>query len=49
MGDEVQDDVALNAKMLDDKEAFVVPEVVEKPKPSTDEIEANKQKWGYSG
>jgi ferredoxin len=47
--DVFQDDVALNAKMLDDKEAFVVPEVVEKPKPSTDEIEANKQKWGYSG
>ena len=47
--DVFQDDVALNAKMLDDKDAFVVPEVVEKPKPSTDEVEANKQKWGYSG
>ena len=47
--DVFQDDVALNAKVLDDKDAFVVPEVVEKPKPSTDEIEANKQKWGYSG
>ncbi len=47
--DVFEDDVALNAKMLDDKDAFVVPEVVEKPKPSTDEVEANKQKWGYSG
>ncbi len=47
--DVFQDDVALNAKLLDDKDAFVVPEVVEKPKPSTDQVEANKQKWGYSG
>ena len=47
--DVFQDDVALNAKVLDDKDHFVVPEVEEKPKPSTDEIEANKQKWGYSG
>ncbi len=47
--DVFQDDVALNAKVLDDKDAFVVPEVEEKPKPSPDEIEANKQKWSYSG
>ena len=47
--DVFQDDVALNAKLLEDKDAFVVPEVEEKPKPSTDEVEANKQKWGYSG
>ncbi len=47
--DVFQDDIALNAKVLDDKDAFVVPEVEEMPKPSTDEIEANKQKWGYSG
>ncbi len=42
-------DIALNAKILDVKDQFTVPEVEEKPKPSTDEIEANKQKWGYSG
>ena len=47
--DVFQDDTALNAKVLDEKDAFVVPEVEEKPKPSTEQIEANKQKWGYSG
>ncbi len=47
--DVFQDDVALNAKLLDDKDAFVVPEVVEKPKPSTEQIEENKRKWDYAG
>ncbi len=35
--------------MLDDKDHFVVPEVEEKPKPTTEQVEANKQKWSYSG
>jgi ferredoxin len=47
--DVFQNDIALNAKVLDDKDAFVVPEVEEKPKPSTEQVEKNKQKWGYSG
>jgi len=42
------DDTDLNAKILDDKESFSVPEVVEKPKPSPQQIEENKSKWGFS-
>ncbi len=43
-----QDDVALNAKMLDYKDDFSVPEVEEKPKPTPEQIEKNKAKYGYS-
>ena len=42
------DDTVLNAKILDDKDSFSVPEVEEMPKPSPQEIEENKTKWGYS-
>ena len=42
-------DTALNAKMLDAKDAFSVPEVEEKEKPSPEQIEENKAKWGCSG
>ena len=41
-------DTALNAKMLEEKDSFSVPEVEEEEKPSTEQIEANKQKWGYA-
>ena len=34
--------------MLDDKDTFVVPEVEEKDKPSPEQIEENKTKWGYA-
>ncbi len=43
------DDTALNAKMLDAKDDFSVPDVEEKPKPTPEQIEENKQKWGYTG
>ena len=43
------DDTPLNAKILDAKDAFQVPEVEEKAKPSPEQIEGNKQKWGYGG
>ena len=43
------DDTTLNAKILDDKDRFSVPEVEEKDKPTPEQIEENKQKWGYSG
>lgn len=46
--DALQADVALNAKITDDKASFEVPEVTEKDKPSPDEIQANKQKWGVA-
>jgi len=42
------DDVALNARMLEAKDQFTVPEVTEKPKPTPEQIEENKSKWSYS-
>ena len=44
------DDVALNAKITDVRDEFEVPERdddVDVPAP--DDVEANKEKWGYSG
>ena len=40
-------DIELNTKMTEFKDDFQVPENVDKPKPTPDEIEANKKKWGY--
>jgi len=42
------DDTELNAKILADKDSFSVPEVEELPKPTPQQIEENKAKWGYS-
>jgi ferredoxin len=42
-----QDDIALNAKMLECKDDFQVPEVIEKKKPSPEQVKTNKAKWGY--
>ena len=42
------DDTPLNAKILGDKDSFSVPEVEEKAKPSPEQIEENKAKWGFS-
>ena len=39
----------LNAKIVSVKSDFVVPAKEDKPRPTSDEIEANKKKWGYSG
>ena len=44
-----KDDVALNAKIVDTKDDFEVPEVTEKETPSTEDVAANKTKWGYEG
>ena len=44
-----QDDIALNERIVDQKDSFQVPEVVEKPKPTPEEIEENKRKWDYTG
>ena len=41
-------DTALNAKIVDEKDAFSVPEVEDKTKPSPEQIEENKAKWGYT-
>jgi ferredoxin len=43
------DDIALNAKILSEKDSFRVPDVVEKAKPTTEQVEENKTKWGYEG
>ena len=42
------DDTALNAKIVDDKDNFEVPEVEDKEKPSPEEVQANKEKWGFT-
>ena len=42
------DDTDLNAKIIDVKEGFSVPEVVEMEKPSPEKIQENKQKWGFA-
>ncbi len=43
------EDTPLNAKLVDGKDDFQVPEVEEKAKPTPEQVEENKQKWGYSG
>ncbi len=43
------DDVALNAKVVDASDDREVPEHVEKPAPSPEQIAENKTKWGYTG
>ena len=47
--DVFQEDIALNASIAESKDAFEVPEVTEKPKPTPEEIEENKKRWGYGG
>jgi ferredoxin len=42
------DDTDLNAKMIDAKDDFSVPEVLEKDKPSPEQVVENKTKWGYA-
>jgi ferredoxin len=44
-----QADIELNARIVDLKDLFEVPEVAEKPKPTPEQIAENKKKWGYGG
>ena len=44
-----KDDTALNAKMVDFKDKFEVPEVEEKESPTPEQITENKAKWGFTG
>jgi ferredoxin len=46
--DVFQEDIALNARIMEVKQEFSVPEVQEKDKPTPEQIEENKEKWGYS-
>jgi ferredoxin len=41
------DDTDLNAKMIDVKDDFSVPEVVELDKPSPEQVQENKAKWSF--
>ena len=47
--DVFQADVALNARILEAKDSFSVPDVAEKEKPSPEQVAKNKAKWGYEG
>jgi len=42
-------DIALNAKIVDVRDEFEVPEKPDKPVPSPEEVKANKEKWGWDG
>ncbi len=42
-----EEDTALNAKIVDERDDFVVPEREDIDVPSTDEITKNKEKWKY--
>lgn len=44
-----QEDTPLNYKIMEHMDDFKVAEHIEKPKPSPEEVEANKRKWGYEG
>ncbi len=43
------DDTPLNAATVELGSDFAVKKHEQKPRPTTEEIEANKRKWGYSG
>ena len=42
-------DIALNAKIIDIRDEFEVPEKPDKEIPTPEQVKANKQKWGYDG
>ncbi len=43
-----QEDTALNARIVDERDDFEVPERVDTDVPSADRIASNKAKWGYT-
>ncbi len=43
-----RDDIKLNAQIMESKDDFQVPEVVEMEAPTPEQVAANKQKWGYT-
>jgi len=42
-------DVALNAKIIEIRDDFEVPEKPDTEVPSPEQVKANKEKWGYDG
>ena len=45
--DVFQDDIPLNYKIMEHMDDFEVSPHEEKPKPTVEEVEKNKEKWGY--
>jgi ferredoxin len=43
------DDIALNARIVEVASERQVPEHVEKPKPTPEQVAENKEKWDYTG
>ena len=44
-----QEDIALNARISETRDDFIVPEKPDTEAPSPEDIQANKEKWGYTG
>ena len=44
-----EEDIAINAKIVDERDDFEVPEREDADVPSTDQLTANKEKWSYAG
>ena len=42
-------DTALNAKIVDVRDTFEVPEKPDLPQSTPEEVKANKEKWNYDG
>ena len=42
-------DTALNAKVTEDRDQFEVPEKPDTEAPTPEQVQANKEKWGFSG
>jgi ferredoxin len=47
--DVFSDDVELNRRIVDASDQRQVPEHVDKPAPTPDQVASNKTKWGYGG
>ncbi len=44
-----QEDIALNARISETRDDFIVPEKPDTEAPSPEDIQSNKEKWGYTG
>ena len=47
--DVFQEDIALNANIVESREEFIVPEKVDTEPPTPEQVAENKKKWGYGG
>jgi ferredoxin len=47
--DVFQEDILLNTKIVDVGDERQVPEHVEKPTPTSEQVQENKEKWSYAG